>query len=60
MIKDNYDLCDINDLRTLLESNGFRFSKALGQNFLIDGSVPRRIAEGSLADESSNCWASYS
>ncbi len=53
MIKDNYDLCDINDLRTLLESNGFRFSKALGQNFLIDRTVPERIAEASLADKAS-------
>ena len=51
MVKDNYDLCDINDLKALLEGNGFRFSKALGQNFLVDRTVPERIAEASLADK---------
>lgn len=38
------------ELKLLLERHGFRFSKALGQNFLIDPSVPRRIAEASGAD----------
>ena len=38
------------EIKALLERHGFRFSKALGQNFLIDPSVPRRIAEASLAD----------
>lgn len=38
------------ELKLLLERHGFRFSKALGQNFLIDPSVPRRIAEDSGAD----------
>ena len=37
----------------LLEKNGFRFSKALGQNFLIDRTVPERIAYESCADERS-------
>ena len=40
------------ELKALLERHGFRFSKALGQNFLIEPSVPRRIAEASGADES--------
>ena len=37
------------ELKLLLERHGFRFSKALGQNFLIDPSVPRRIADSSGA-----------
>ena len=40
------------EVKALLERHGFRFSKALGQNFLIEPSVPRRIAEASGADES--------
>jgi 16S rRNA (adenine1518-N6/adenine1519-N6)-dimethyltransferase len=39
------DLCDPRAIRELLEENGFRFSRAMGQNFLIDPSVPERIAE---------------
>ena len=39
------------EVKALLERHGFRFSKVLGQNFLIDPSVPRRIAEASGADE---------
>lgn len=46
------DLCNPKEIKILLESNGFRFSKAMGQNFLIEGSVPIRIAEGSGIDES--------
>ena len=46
------DLCDRRDIEALLERHGFHFSRALGQNFLIDGSVPRRIAEASGADAS--------
>ena len=37
-------------IRDLLDRYGFRFSKALGQNFLIDASVPERIADSVLAD----------
>ena len=43
------ELTNPRELRALLERHGFRFSKGLGQNFLIDASVPRRIAEGSGA-----------
>ena len=39
-------------IRGLLERHGFHFSKALGQNFLIDASVPERIADALEADES--------
>ena len=38
------DLCDINDIKALLGSHGFHFSKSLGQNFLIESWVPREIA----------------
>ena len=41
------------DIRALLNRHGFRFSKSMGQNFLIDASVPERIAESVLADR--NC-----
>ena len=34
-----------NEIRALMERHGVRFSKGLGQNFLIEPSVPRRIAE---------------
>jgi 16S rRNA (adenine1518-N6/adenine1519-N6)-dimethyltransferase len=45
------NLTDYADIRRLQERHGFRFSKSMGQNFLIDASVPRRIAEASGADE---------
>ncbi len=45
------DLCNRHDIESLLGRHGFRFSKSLGQNFLIDGSVPLRIAEACGADE---------
>ena len=41
------------DIRALLNRYGFRFSKSMGQNFLIDASVPARIADSVQADE--NC-----
>ena len=44
------DLCNRNHIQALLSRHGFHFSKALGQNFLIDSSVPLRIAEGCEAD----------
>ncbi len=38
-------LTDISTVKALLEKHGFRFSKALGQNFLINPSVCPRMAE---------------
>ena len=38
-------LTDIGYVRALLERHGFHFSKALGQNFLINPTVCPRIAE---------------
>lgn len=45
------DLCDINDIKALLSRHGFRFSKSMGQNFLIRDWVPRDIAQASGAGE---------
>ncbi|MCD7838114.1 MAG: 16S rRNA (adenine(1518)-N(6)/adenine(1519)-N(6))-dimethyltransferase, partial [Clostridiales bacterium] len=39
------------EIKPLLTRYGFHFSKSMGQNFLIDGGVPRAIAEASGADE---------
>ncbi len=47
------DLCDINDIRALLEIHGFHFSKAKGQNFLTRAWVPARIAEEAGVDRGS-------
>lgn len=44
------NLCDRNDLQSLLARHGFRFAKSLGQNFLIEDWVPREIAEACGAD----------
>ena len=45
------DLCDRREIQTLLERHGFHFSKAMGQNFLIESWVPRDIADSCGADE---------
>ena len=45
------DLCNSNDIKALLGRHGFRFSKSMGQNFLIQGWVPRDIADSSGADQ---------
>ena len=44
------NLCHLPSIQALLERHGFRFSKSMGQNFLIDDSIPRAIAEASRAD----------
>ncbi len=43
-------LCDEKELRALLSRHGFRFSKSMGQNFLIDASIPAAIADASGAN----------
>ena len=43
------NLCDINQIKALLTRHGFRFSKSMGQNFLIEDWVPREIAKASGA-----------
>lgn len=46
-----YNLCDYNTVNRLLSAHGFTFSKALGQNFLIDDSVCPAMAEALCADD---------
>lgn len=44
-------LCSPDTIKYLLNKYGFRFSKSMGQNFLIDSSVPLRIADAADLDE---------
>ena len=44
------DVCNIQVMKPLLAEHGFHFSKAKGQNFLVAGWVPARIAEDSGVD----------
>ena len=43
------NICDINQIKALLGRHGFRFSKSMGQNFLIEDWVPYDIAHASGA-----------
>lgn len=43
------DLCDISQIKALLARHGFRFSKSMGQNFLIESWVPQETAKASGA-----------
>ena len=45
------EVCNIHVMKPLLESHGFHFSKAKGQNFLIASRVPQQIAEDAGVDE---------
>lgn len=45
------NLSDISVIRRVMEKHGFNFSKALGQNFLINPTVCPRMAEMCGADE---------
>jgi len=47
------ELCNLSEIRPLLEEHGFHFSKSMGQNFLIAPWVPQRIAEEAQLDEHS-------
>ena len=44
------DVCDIHVMKPLLHEHGFHFSKAKGQNFLIQRWVPESIAEKAGVD----------
>lgn len=44
-------LCDIGEIKRIMESSGFSFSKALGQNFIINPSVCPKMAELCGADK---------
>ena len=45
------NLCNQQEIRALLSRHGFHFSKAKGQNFLIQSWVPAQIVEASGIDE---------
>ena len=45
------NVCDIQVMKPLLQSHGFHFSKAKGQNFLVAQWVPQRIAQEAGVDE---------
>ena len=45
------NLTDYNEIQALLRRHGFRFSKSMGQNFLIASRVPEQIAESARLDE---------
>jgi len=45
------NLTNAAEIRTLLSRHGFRFSKSMGQNFLIAPWVPEKIAESAGLDE---------
>lgn len=45
------DLCSLREIRALLDRHGFRFSKKLGQNFLIAPWVPMEIAVAAKIDD---------
>lgn len=44
-------LCDIGEIKRIMESSGFSFSKALGQNFIVNPSVCPKMAELCGADK---------
>ena len=41
----DYNLCDCNTIKKLLAKHGFKFSKSLGQNFIINPEVCPEMAE---------------
>ena len=47
------DLCNIDDIRSVLGRHGFHFSKSLGQNFLTAAWVPEQIADSCGVDKDS-------
>ncbi|MGN0453170.1 MAG: 16S rRNA (adenine(1518)-N(6)/adenine(1519)-N(6))-dimethyltransferase RsmA [Ruminococcus sp.] len=44
-------LCDIGEIKRIMNESGFTFSKSLGQNFIVNPSVCPRMAELCGADE---------
>lgn len=48
------NLTDKNEIMDLLKSNGFSFSKSLGQNFLINPIVCPEMAEAAVTSEDTN------
>lgn len=52
------DLCNRNDIQALLQRHGFHFSKAMGQNFLIQGWVPGTLPPPAARTSTPACWRS--
>lgn len=48
---DNRKLYSPNVTKEVIERHGFRFSKSLGQNFLIDGNIIEKICDGADINE---------
>ncbi len=48
-----YKLTDVSTIKDILARHGFHFSKALGQNFIINPAICPRMAEESGIDENS-------
>lgn len=46
-----YNLCDYKTITDLLSKQGFKFSKSLGQNFIVDSSVCPTMAQMLNADD---------
>jgi len=51
-MKDNNADYNIITTRELLKTHGFSFSKSMGQNFLVDENIPRKIVKQSGIDKS--------
>ncbi len=49
---DSMNLSDIKQIEALLKRHGFRFSKSLGQNFLVNPEVCPAMAEAAVSDAS--------
>ena len=47
-------LTQISNIKAIMQKHNFTFSKALGQNFLINSAVPAHIAEVAGVDENTN------
>lgn len=47
-------LTEISNIKDIMQRHNFTFSKALGQNFLINSAVPEHIAEAADIDENTN------
>jgi len=41
-----------NTMRDILTAHGFKFSKSMGQNFLVDANIPKKIVQQSNVDSS--------
>lgn len=48
------NLASVSIIKEILEKSGFRFSKSLGQNFLIDENILEKIVSGAGIDKNTN------